>query len=171
MSGVEAWPTPRAGVALGILSAAALCVGGCGSAPATELTRDRASVAAVSKATVDAATHSAILHFARGRRVLRFRLVEPEGVILLYRLSAPTGVRGRASAQLPGVTVPLLIATRPTGPSSSCVEGGGERVVCTVGEEWCPMPAGSWRFRVEKLDGHAGDVVISSRVGVPRRRT
>jgi len=73
-------------VALGVLTTAALCVAGCGSARATEHTRDRAGAATVSKVTVDAATHSAILRFAQGRRVLRFRLDEPEGVILLYRL-------------------------------------------------------------------------------------
>jgi hypothetical protein len=127
-------------------------------------------VAAANKATVARATRSAILHFPNGPRVARFRLREPAGVILLYRLSAPTGVRVRASAQLPGVTVPLRIATRPNGPSSSCT-AGAERVVCIVGEEWCPMPPGSWRFRVEKLAGAAGDVVLSFRVGRPPRPT
>jgi hypothetical protein len=153
---------------LGVLFAGAVCAGGCGSSPATEPARD-VTVRFASKATVYDAIHSATLHFARGRRVLRFRLDEPSGVILLYRMSAPYGIRVRGSAQLPGITVPLRIATAAIGPSSSCVPIR-KRVVCTVGEEWCPMPAGTWRFRVEKLRGPAADVTVSFRVGQPPRR-
>jgi hypothetical protein len=110
--------------------------------------------------------YSASLHFDRGRQTLSFRLHEPAGVILLYRLTAPRGAEIRASAQLPRVTVPLWIATAPAGPSSPCTELG-TRLSCTVGEEWCPIPEGNWRFRVDKRAGPAGDVMLVFRVGNP----
>jgi hypothetical protein len=91
---------------------------------------------------------------------------EPRGVILLYRLQAPAGTRVRATSQLPRLTVPLLIATSRVGPSSSC-HGRAARITCTVGEEWCPMPAGTWRIRLHKLAGPAGDVTIWLRIGTP----
>jgi hypothetical protein len=119
-----------------------------------------------SGATVDAATHSAILHFGGGRQVLSFRMHEPGGAIRVYRISVPAGARVRASAQLPRITVPLRIATMPVGPSSACTALGG-RVTCAVGEEGCPMPEGTWSFRVEKLAGPAGDVTLRFGVGDP----
>jgi hypothetical protein len=96
--------------------------------------------------------------------MLSFHLHEPAGVILLYRVSAPRGSDIRASAQLPGVTVPLLITTAAI--DESCTERG-LRVICTVGVEGCPLPAGTWRFRVEKLDGPAGNVKLWFQVGDP----
>jgi hypothetical protein len=120
-------------------------------------------------AAVATSTDTAILRFHGGRETLSFRLREPDGVILLYRLTAPRGVKARASVMLPGVTVPLFIATRRTGPSSSC-RSVGPRVRCTVGEEWCPMPQGTWHGRVEKLEGPAGYVIITFRVGNPAGR-
>jgi hypothetical protein len=153
----------------GVLIATILCTAGCSSTLAIEAARDHVSVRSGRAVTVHDAMRSATLHFARGRRVLRFRLDEPSGVILLYRMSAPDGVRVRGSAQLPGITVPLRIATGPIGPGSACV-ASPKRAVCTVGEEWCPMPAGTWRFRVEKLGGPEADVSLSFRVGQPPRR-
>jgi hypothetical protein len=117
-------------------------------------------------AAVDTAGQSATLHFHRGREVLSFRLREPAGPIRLYRISAPAGAKVRGFAQLPGVTVPLRIATTATGPNSPCIERG-TGVSCTVGEEGCPMPAGVWRFRFEKLAGPAGDVIVQFQVGAP----
>jgi hypothetical protein len=91
---------------------------------------------------------------------------EPAGVILLYRLSAPAGTRIEGTAQLPRLTVPLSIRTARSGPSSSCGVHR-RRVVCTVGEEWCPTPAGTWRVHLLKLAGPAGDVTIRLHVGEP----
>jgi hypothetical protein len=110
--------------------------------------------------------HAALLRFRAGRRSLSFRLREPAGVILLYRISAPVHVQVRGFVQVPAVTVPLRIATRRIGPSSSCTNDGA-RVVCTVGEEWCPMPAATWSFHVDKLNGPASEVRLSFRVGPP----
>jgi hypothetical protein len=121
-----------------------------------------------SDAAVEKGTTSATLHFGEGRQALSFRLHERSGVILLYRISARRGMKVRSSARLPGITVPLRIATAPIGPSSSCTEVEA-RVSCTVGEEWCPMPNGVWWFHVEKLAGPSGDVTVSFLVGKPPR--
>jgi hypothetical protein len=145
--------------------AAAVVSSGCGSIGA-DAGRAPAASRAASGAVVDRELHRATLRFAAGRAALRFGLREPPGVILLYRITAPAGIGVRGSAQLPGVTVPLLIATRRAGLSSSCSQRN-RRVVCTVGEEWCPMPAGTWRFRVEKLGGAPATVGVTFRVARP----
>lgn len=119
---------------------------------------------------IDTGNDSATIHFDRGRQTLMFHLHRPAGVILLYRVSAPQGAEIHGSAQLPGITVPLRIATSPVGPSSSCSQRAG-RVTCTVGEEWCPLPEGKWRFRIEKRAGPAGDVKLWFRVGEPPGRS
>ena len=85
-------------------------------------------------------------------------------MILLYRISAHMGTRVEGTTQLPNTTVPLVIRTSRTGPSSSCGRHG-RRVVCTVGEEGCPMPEGTWRVHLRKLAGPAGAVTIWFRVG------
>jgi hypothetical protein len=106
------------------------------------------------------------IHFDAGRHSKAFRMHEPKGVILLYRIQAPTGTRIRGTSQLPPLTVPLVIATSGVGPASSC-HTRGARLTCTVGEEWCPMPAGVWRIHLHKLDGPPGPVTIWFRVGPP----
>jgi len=99
-----------------------------------------------------------------------FRLRQPEGVILLYRLRAPVGTRIHGVTQLPSVSAPLSIGTTEEGPSSTC-KRTGETLICAVGEEWCPMPAGAWRVRLRKLAGPAGNVTLVFRVGTPPRAT
>jgi hypothetical protein len=137
----------------GVLIAAAVLVGG-------------ASSSSVASAVVTGAG-SATLRFHGGRQSLLFRLHEPAGAIDLYSISVPRGVKVRASVQLPGITVPIRIATRPTGSSSSCANVRS-RVRCTVGEEGCPMPEGTWHVHVEKLAGPAGDVRLWFRTaGLP----
>ena len=106
------------------------------------------------------------VHFASGRHARSFRLREPTGVILRYSVSAPAGVRALAWAQVPHLTAPLEIRTVAAGPGSVCAQRGS-RVVCTQGEEWCPMPRRTWHLRVVKLAGRAGDVVVRFRVGAP----
>ena len=130
----------------------ALALVACGSAAG--------SGRAVGSWVVATSASSATLHFDRGRQSLSFRLHEPAGTIRLYRLVAPRGARVRASAQLPRITVPLRIAA----PSNACTNLG-RRVSCTVGEEGCPMPMGTWRFLVEKRAGPAGEVTLTFRVG------
>jgi hypothetical protein len=102
------------------------------------------------------------------RRSASFRLREPDGVILLYRLRAPVGTKVHGVIQLPSVSAPLAIGTTEQGPSSSCRHTGGT-MVCTVGEEWCPMPAGAWHVRLRKLAGPADNVTLVFRVGRPPR--
>lgn len=118
-----------------------------------------------SVAAIQISHHSAALSFGASRQTLSFQLVEPAGVIWLYRISVPRGVRVHGFAQLRGVTVPLRIATTPAG---GCAEAGS-RVICTVGEEGCPMPAGTWHFRFTKLGGPAGTVDVRFEVGTLKR--
>jgi hypothetical protein len=117
-------------------------------------------------AAVLTAPGTATLHFHAGRQSISFRLHEPAGVIDLYRISVLRGTKLRASVQWPRVTAPLRIATRPAGPSSSC-RRTETRVVCTVGEEGCPMNEATWTVRVEKLAGPAGDATLTFRVRKP----
>ena len=122
-----------------------------------------------SVAAIQISHHSAALSFGAGRQTLSFQLVEPAGVIWLYRISVPRGMRVHGFAQLRGVTVPLRIATTiATTPVGGCTEAGS-RVICTVGEEACPMPPGTWHFRVTKLGGPAGTVDVRFEVGTPKR--
>jgi hypothetical protein len=146
---------------------------GCGSASAIghggghaarARTRDRARPAAVvGRAGV------ATIHFRGGHETRSFRMREPAGVILLYRISAPGGARIRGSAQLRPLTAPLQIRTFPFSPSSACAHRAS-RLICTVGEEWCPLPGGTWVVRLQKLSGPPGDVTLRLRVGTPPRR-
>lgn len=152
---------------LGALLAAAAVAGGCGSASIAEHTAAPAMHAVASRPPVGLSRHSATIRFGQGRQAVDFALREPAGVILLYRISAPAGTTVVGTAQLPATTVPLLIRTSRTGPSSSCGRHGG-RVVCTVGEEGCPMPEGTWRVRLRKLAGPAGAVTLWFRVGAAR---
>jgi hypothetical protein len=114
------------------------------------------------------AAHSVTVRFGEGRGSASFRLREPDGVILLYRLRAPIGTNVRGVTRLPSVSAGLSIATTELGPSSSCRHDAGT-TICTVGEEWCPMPAGTWHVRLRKLAGPAGNVTLVFRVGQPPR--
>jgi hypothetical protein len=123
--------------------------------------------ATTSSGAVELRAQSAVIHLGPGAQALTFRLREPSGVILLYRLDAPQKTRLRASVRLPGLTVPLWIATSPVGPNRTC-SVGASRVSCTAGEEWCPMPAGTWIVRVRKFSGPEGKASLWFRVGAPR---
>jgi hypothetical protein len=158
---------PRMAWLLGALLGAAAVAGGCGSAAITEHTVAPAMHAVAGRSPVRLSRHSATVRFGEGRQAVDFALHEPAGAIVLYRISAPVGTRVRGTTQLPATTVPLLIRTSRTGPSSSCGRHG-RRVVCTVGEEGCPMPEGTWRVHLRKLSGPAGAVTIWFRVGDPR---
>ncbi|HEX6701417.1 MAG TPA: hypothetical protein VF101_11870 [Gaiellaceae bacterium] len=125
-----------------------------------------AAVVVAGDAAAPGNASTATVHFGGGSELRRFVLREPPGVILVYRLSAPRAADVRATVQIPGVTVPLRIATRPTGPSSECTTSRS-RVTCTVGEEWCPMPRAAWKVRLEKRAGPAGPVILTFRVGTP----
>jgi len=125
-----------------------------------------AAVIAAGDAAAPANASTAAVRFGSGHASRVLLLHEPPGVIVLYRISAPRGADVRASVQIPGVTVPLRIATPPTGLQRSC-RARGSRVTCTVGEEWCPMPEATWRVRLEKRAGPPGDVILTFRAGNP----
>lgn len=59
-----------------------------------------------------------------------------------------------------------MIRTVPFSASSACAHRGF-RVICTVGEEACPMPSGIWVVTLRKLSGPAGVVKLRFRVGSP----
>lgn len=122
--------------------------------------------AVASRPAVGLSRHSATIHFGEGRRSVAFAMREPAGVILLYRISARVGMKIEGTTQLPSTSAPLLIRTSRSGPSSVCGHHG-PHVVCTVGEEWCPMPKGTWHVHLRKLAGPAGDVTLWFRVGQP----
>lgn len=86
-------------------------------------------------------------------------LREPAGVVRVYRIVVPQGVRARAFARLPHVTVPLEIRTSRFVPTSSCTRTDG-RLRCSVGEEWCPLPAGVWGIAVRKRAGPAAAITV-----------
>ena len=148
-----------------VLAIAALA-SGCGSSPGAGQIVPRPIKQAPHARVVAVATDSVTIHLGGGHQLVEARLREPEGVILLYRLRAPLGTTLQGTTQLPSVSAPLYIRTTKSGPSSSC-DTRGSKVVCTVGEEWCPMPAGVWHVRVNKYSGPPGDVTIWFRVGQP----
>ncbi len=152
-----------------IALAAAALVTACGSAaagttaaaPATQ--RAHRVAPAATPVAVRSGVHPVAIRLGGGRASMTVRLREPAGAIRLYRLSAPRGARIAGSVQLPGITVPLVIGTNAT-EFTRC-RSGAVRVVCAVGEEACPMPAGVWRLRLRKLAGPAGRVTLWFRVG------
>jgi hypothetical protein len=138
----------------------------CGSSPGASKILSQPITHAPQARVVAAATDSVTIHLGAGRQLVEARLREPGGVILLYRVRAPLGTALQGITQLPSVTAPLYIRTSKSGPTSSC-HTRGSKVVCTVGEEGCPMPAGVWHVRVNKYSGPPGDVTIWFRVGEP----
>jgi hypothetical protein len=143
-------------------------VSGCGSggraAPASSSSpRPRTVTTVVARHDADTVTVS----LQRGRRTAVVHLREPQGAIQRYEISAPAGTAVRAWSQIPHVTVPLAIRTS-VGTVAGCRRGAG-RIVCTQGEEGCPMPSATWRIRIEKLAGPAGAVTIRLQIGTRRR--
>ncbi len=146
------------------LAAVSLAAAGCGTAA----TGGR-SGAPETHARAAAAVRSAqavTVRFGGGAQTRSFRIRRPAGVILLYRIGAPAGVRIRATTRLPRVSAPLLIRTAAFAASSACAHRA-DRVICTVGEEACPMPGGTWVVTLAKLSGPAGAVTLRFRVGPP----
>ena len=113
-----------------------------------------------------------VRHLAGGRGETRFSIREPAGVVLLARVSAPRGVRAFVNATIPGVAgVPMGTAPDRFGQNPACAVHGQVNV-CTEAVEWCPTPQATWRFRVAKVAGPAGDVRVDFIVGPkPHSRT
>jgi hypothetical protein len=94
-------------------------------------------------------------------RQRRFLVSEPAGVILLLRLTVPHGMRAIATGSLSGIA-----DVRISTIHGACRRHGAVDV-CTQPEEWCPMPAAAWRFRLDLLEGSAGKVRLDFVVGSP----
>ena len=151
------------------LAGGAALLAGCGSGvAATGQHRPAQVVRRVEPAATVAERGRVVVEFGAGRATRTVWLHEPSGQIRLYRLRAPAGTRVRTTVRLPGLTVPLEIATRENGAAGACVRGATQ-VFCTVSEEGCPMPAGRWRVRISKRAGPAGVVTLWFRVGGRRQ--
>jgi hypothetical protein len=110
------------------------------------------------------------LNLGPGRAQGTLSVREPSGVILLARIAAPRGVRAFVNATIPGIAgVTISTVHNRRDPSLSCRLHGGVSV-CTQAEQWCPMPAATWRLHVVKQSGPAGQVQIDFVVG-PKPRT
>src|SRR2546423_13234855 len=98
---------------VGAFAVAIVALGsGCGSTASTGTSGTHATVTHDRKPPPTAPVrHSATIHFAGGRQSAALTMAEPDGVILLYRISAPVGARIRGTTQLPSTSAPLLIGT------------------------------------------------------------
>jgi len=98
------------------------------------------------------------------RRTLWLR--RPAGVVLLSRIIVPRGTVATLRAEIPGVAG-VAVDTGDRVPNT-CRSAGG-LVVCTRGQEWCPMPAARWRVTLIKRAGPAGTIRFLFVVGPPPR--
>jgi hypothetical protein len=105
-----------------------------------------------------------------GASVDRLVVPEPSGVIRLLRVIAPAGTRARVTGVMPGLAGVSISLPRARVDSAESCTRHGAAVACIQGEEACPMPAASWRFRVRKLAGPAGRIRIDFVVGPERSK-
>lgn len=137
-----------------------------------------AVVALLAESTAAAPSAPATRHHSTSRTFLlgagqaerRFLLRERSGVILLSRLTVPVGVRVYVDATIPHLAGTRFSTPRPNDPALKCVRNG-ESLVCTQGQEWCPMPAAVWHFHLVKQGGPAGAIRIDYVVGPPPPNT
>jgi hypothetical protein len=108
---------------------------------------------------------AALLHLGPGRAEASFRLHRPSGVIMLFRVTVPSGAKVRVDGRLPRVAGVSLDTTTQPSPVFRCRHGAAD--VCVQREEWCPMPEAIWRFRVIKTSGTAGPIRVDFVVGNP----
>jgi len=102
-----------------------------------------------------------------GRSSRAFTLRERAGVILLNRIDVVAGARVIVTARIPGVAGARVVSRPQEGdPSLSCARRE-RRMICVQGEEWCPMPAATWRVRLTKLSGPAGLARFDFVIAVP----
>jgi hypothetical protein len=149
----------RSALVVAILVAAfvAHAVGGGGSPKLPTTPSDSSPITPV--------VHAVSFRSARGRAEASFTIRERSGVILLARVSARRGVRAYVDATIPGIAgVTIATVHNSRDPSLSCRLHGGMDV-CTQAEQWCPMPAATWRLHVVKERGPAGPVLIDFVVG------
>lgn len=127
----------------------------------TRVAHDRAAAAARQSIT---RRQSWRIHIAPGAVVKQFDGLEPPGVIRLLRLTVSRRTRARLTADIQGVAGVSIFAPRSTLASENCHRAGSVDV-CTQAVEACPMPAATWRFRLNKLAGPAGVIGLEFVVG------
>lgn len=124
-------------------------------------------VAVLSAATPAAdaqAVRAQVLELGQGAERHRFTLKRPAGVVLLFRLTLPRGTRAYLTGRI-GSVAGVGIST---DHNRSCGVRGAT-VVCEQEVEWCPLPRGTWGFRLHKLSGPAGTARLEFVVGTPPR--
>lgn len=109
------------------------------------------------------AAAGSVLRLDQGSQHLRLALRRPAGVVLAFRLTLPRGTRAYLTGRI-GSVAGVGLSTA----SSDCRERGSS-LVCEQQVEWCPLPRGTWGFRLHKLDGPVGVARLEFRVGSPPR--
>jgi hypothetical protein len=117
--------------------------------------------AATAEARPSGTTHR--LELAAGVDRHRFTLKRPAGVVLLFRLTLPRGTRAYLTGRI-GSVAGVGIST---DHHTSCRKQG-RFLVCEQEVEWCPLPRGTWGFRLHKVSGPAGQARLEFVVGAPR---
>lgn len=108
---------------------------------------------------------SRTIHVESDATVKRFDVSERAGAIRLLRVTVPHGTRARITGTIPQVAgVSISTPRQRNDPSETCRRRGVSDV-CTQAEEACPMPPGTWHFRLHKLAGPAGEVRLEFAVG------
>lgn len=127
------------------------------------------SALAISATTAEVAAAGTVEHRSPAWRVElgkgverhRFVLKRKAGVVLLFRLTLPSGTRAYLTGRI-GSVAGVMLST----DSHSCEEREGA-LVCEQEVEWCPLPRGTWGFRLHKLSGPAGVARLEFVVGTP----
>jgi hypothetical protein len=129
-----------------------------------QLGASTACVVAVATGVGDRATasgHEGFVELRSGAAQHRFTLRRPPGVVLLFRLTLPRGTRAYLTGRLGSIAgVGMSTAAADCRPLS-------ETLVCEQMVGWCPLPRGTWSFRLHKLSGPAGTARLEFRVGQP----
>lgn len=118
------------------------------------------SEAAAAEARPSGTTHN--LELAAGADRQSFTGRRPAGVVLHFRLTLPRGTRAYLTGRI-GSVAGVGIST---DDHASCRERG-RFLVCEQGVEWCPLPRGTWGFRLHKVSGPAGQARLEFVVGTP----
>jgi hypothetical protein len=105
------------------------------------------------------------LRLVDGKQRLRFTLRRPPGVVLTFRLTLPRGTRAYLTGRIGGVAGVMISTDHP-----GCRADRG-MVVCEQQVEWCPLPRGTWSFRLHKLRGPRGHAGLEFRIGKPPARS
>lgn len=119
------------------------------------------ALAALATGTSASAATPTVIRLDEGSQRLRLMLRRPPGVVLLLRLTLPRETHAYLTGRI-GSVAGVGISTE----TSDCRERGAS-LVCEQQVEWCPLPRGTWGFRLHKLDGPAGVARLEFSVGSP----